>query len=60
MLNHGASINRVSSKLSLRTVITIYEKRSRAHGSAVTRVARQRTPAPPPAHTVIERSRITG
>jgi len=46
MLNHEASINRVSSKLSLRMVITIYEKRSRAHGSAVTRVARQHTLAP--------------
>lgn len=43
MLNHGTGINRVSSKLSPRTVITIYEKRSRAHGGAVTRVARQRT-----------------
>lgn len=39
MLNHGTGINRVSSKLSLRTVITIYEKRSRAHDDAVTRAA---------------------
>jgi len=47
MLNHGTGINRVSSKLSLRTVITIYEKRSRAHGCAVTRVARQRSTVAP-------------
>lgn len=46
MLNHGTGINRVSSKLSPRTVITIYEKRSRAHGGAVTRATHQRAFAP--------------